>query len=260
MSDYEWFEKEVAAVPWSTFYILKRSFDHKCLTKAGIDPNSLPKEYFEFIERYGEARLFRSLKSDSHFLTILFPKPKPEFGLGTYLIGGYWEEGRAYVVEGKEGIFLSNDGSRLHEVSETFDLWFQRSFRKAKDDVRKTYWPILHKPPVPFSDTEQDIAEAISRYKFSKLAVESNGDLKIEIQNEAERTLRWVKMGVAAPMLSGAIELEVGDLKPGRSKVITRGCYKEVVSPQSVSLFSFPKPTPEDRFAFKELRLLNGLE
>jgi hypothetical protein len=259
MTGYDWFEKQLAEVPWSTFYITKKNFNHHSLEKAGVNTNALPKQYLEFMERYGEARLFRRLKSDSHFLTVLIPKPKPECGPNTFLIGGYWCEGNAYIVAGKKGIFVWT-GSRLRQISEDFDVWFRKSFQKAKRDIRKAYWPILRRLPVPFSAIEKEIAEAISRHTFSKIAVEPSGNLRVGIKNESDRTISWVEMGVSAPTLLGAISLDVRDLKPGGTKIISRDCYKDMVSPESVSLFTFPKPTPEDRWAFKALRIVNGLE
>ena len=259
MSDYSWFELEIAAVPWRTFYILDKESDHVGVTRRSYDLK-LPKEYVQFLERYGEARLFRRLKSDSHFLTVLNPIPKPECGgPGTFLIGGYWLEGNAYILNGESGIYAWSSG-KLRQVSVNFDEWFRSCFRKAKRGIKKEQWELLRKPPMPFSQTEMRLARALCRYQFTKLDVEPNKNVKIEISNKSIETLEWVKMGVSAPTLKGAIELAVSGLEPGTSKIISQDCYKDMVPPETVFLFPFPEPTPEDRWAFRALRVVNGFE
>jgi hypothetical protein len=74
--------------------------------------------------------------------------------------------------------------------------------------------------------------------------------------------LPYLSIGVCGKMrppntgpLKGGAYLPVASIRPGETKVVEKGCYKEFIAPQDVEVFALPDPGPEDREQYWEFRI-----
>jgi hypothetical protein len=258
-ADFSWFDKEMKRVKWSTFYVTRRNFTLESLRNLGLHQEDLPEDYLTFLLKYGEALLFRKFSSmDSHYMSVLAPSLVTQHtSVPMLLIGGYWTEGRAYLIQDEIGVY-SNSGTRPTKISESFEAWFCSRFNRGKRQYKSAEWKTLESPPRPFSPAEEAIAKALPRYSFKKVGVDPGGNVLIEVHNGSDQLLDWANVGVRAKdILEGGAIIPVGHIRPGETKIICRPCYKRQVSADEIDLFPFREPTPEDRECFEELLNLN---
>jgi hypothetical protein len=258
ITDYSWFQSEIAKVKWPTFHVLKHNVTVESLAELGHTEDTLPGDYLSFLLQFGEARLFRVLDSRGSYLTVESPKKlAAETTVPMLRVGGYWLDGDVYLIQEDCGIF-KRYGRRPRKIADDFASWFRKSVARAKKLYSKAEWQMLQQSPNPFTPQEQRIAEAIAKYRFKLVGVAPNGDAIIEVHNGSKETLDCVEVGIMSKRLEGAVQLDVHEIKPGETKSITRECYKQQVPAEEITLFNLPTPTPEDRQVFEELRLLNG--
>jgi hypothetical protein len=53
--------------------------------------------------------------------------------------------------------------------------------------------------------------------------------------------------------LNGAVLLNTCEVRPGQTAVLHVSCYRGLLPPEELELFSLPDPEPEDRMRYTEL-------
>jgi hypothetical protein len=120
------------------------------------------------------------------------------------------------------------------------------------------------KGPPPFTAAELAIVEARKQFQWRVVGIAPNNDLQFEIHNGSRMTLPFLTVGIRGKHRSpntgellGAAFLSIGAIRPGETKLVEHGCYKEYVSPQDTVVFDAPDPGPEDRDQYWEFRMIN---
>jgi hypothetical protein len=142
--------------------------------------------------------------------------------------------------------FENNSESR---VANDFSTWLEESCANARRSYGKEKWEEILQGPRPFDSREKGIVEARSKIAWRDLGIDRQGFHIIEIANRGNRTLPAITLGVRSKdsQLNGAIRLAIRNVNPGQTLVIHADCYKGLVAPEDIEIYSLPDPQPEDR-------------
>jgi hypothetical protein len=76
---YQWFINETDEICWKRFFKFERDANPKLITAIEKDFGALPRDYTEFIQKFGTAKMFRNLERGSYNLGV-FSHPKMREG------------------------------------------------------------------------------------------------------------------------------------------------------------------------------------
>ena len=264
MKRYEWLQREVEAIPRKKFFVFERRglADLTCIEARY---GALPSDYREFVQEYGQAKLFRSVQNPWYNLMVWAPPlaedSSPERGedvvrikLGHYINSGYaWLEWAGGTFRDEGAIFVGLSGQR-RKAATSFAEWLKGCFPGCRRLYRKREWDQIMKPAAPFNSRENCIVDAIAKFAFRKAGVTGDGNLLVEVDNRSSLVLSHLTVGVRCKAgMTGSSVLSVSGISPGTTGIIEQAVYKGVMDPHEVELFSLPKPEPEDRPYYREL-------
>jgi len=248
---FRWLDEELGAIKTIGFHSVQGpsvpKFEHG---------DSTSSQYFAFVKRFGETRLYRSRGGSHHRIGVFaYPKPvrsskkKPELDLVKI---GFYED---------EDIFLNRttDLVRVKKGRGWSELPFDRWLHETADKVRATYsdqeWEAIIRGPAPFSRSELSVVKARSQFEWSHEGVNPKGDQLLKVRNRSERQLSVLTLGVKTTdgRLNGALAVDVSGIAPGEEEVRSVSCYRGLVPPKLIELYDLEEPTPHNRSLFFEL-------
>jgi hypothetical protein len=155
-------------------------------------------------------------------------------------------------------IFEFEDGSE-EQVSEGFEEWAIDNCAHARSLFGKKKWAEILRGPEPFSAEEEKAIETRRLIKWRVLGIDMDGNHILEVSNAGICKLPVLTLGVRSKngRLNGAIRLNIRNLSPGQTTTLHADCYKTLVLPKEIELFSLPDPKPEDREFYDELEKIN---
>src|ERR1043165_4946083 len=201
MDRYDWLKNEIRQVPRLKFHLLEPT-PVSVLTPIEERYGALPSDYKEFVQEFGRAILFEDFKSPRYHLFIDAPPngDVSEDGTVRIEVGSYINTGNAWI-EWREGgmsdgaIFIGYPWRRRKGAA-SFEDWLRRSIAAARKLYSKQEWAAILTPPLPFSEKEREILQAIPKISFQKVGVSPKGDLLIEIENKSSIELPHLTVGV----------------------------------------------------------------
>ncbi|MFO1514761.1 MAG: hypothetical protein U1F83_17930 [Verrucomicrobiota bacterium] len=267
MSRYAWLENEVRRVPRKKFYKIEARC-HTDLAEVEARYGPLPRDYVDFVDEFGQASLFRASDAPWHYLAVMVPpevrlgEAAPKRGrdsatrlrIGHFINTGYawfeWQNG-SLVEDG--AVFLGLSGQRRKGAA-SFEQWLKEKFAACRKFYSRDEWQNILTPVPPFNFQEQQILEAMPKFKLSKAGVTSEGDVLVAVENNSLLSVRYLTVGVRDGTLTGSSKLPAADIRPGTSKTIRSKMYKGSMDPHKIELFRLPLPDPEDRPYYGEFR------
>lgn len=269
MSRYDWLKQETDSIRLKKFFTFEpRPVSDLDLFEARYGP--LPSDYREFVQQFGQARLFRHQSSPWHCLSIFAPpiaqQLKAERGgkgartvvrieVGYYLNSGsawfQWDNGA--FAEG--GAIFAGLSCQKPRVLVSFEEWLRKSFLSSKKLYSKTEWQTVLKPASAFGEREKQIVAAIQNYDFRKVGVSASDRVLVRVENKSQVELPFLTVGVRnREGMEGTIALSTKGILPDTTRTIEADVYRGTMNPHEVELFRLPVPEPEDRVYYSELR------
>jgi hypothetical protein len=256
---FEWLEQEVSMIRTPKFHSVEGAVDLKMKEAVMQSRFPLPNGYKEFVLSFGNVKLYREAGRDSYRIGV-FAAPRKLRSNGESFIYqiGFHDGAMVYVKESPEDqqvpIFEREVGPE-EKVADSFEEWLRQSCAEARDAYGREKWAEILRGPAPFTDEEQQIIEARRQITWRILGIDRDGDHIFEVSNNANRRLRVLTIGARSKdrRLNGAIRLNIEDIPPGQAAILRAGCYKDLIPPQEIEVFSLPDPCPEDRELYQEL-------
>lgn len=216
---------------------------------------NVPPSYKEFVIKFGNVKL---LKQGTIYLIQVFSVPRDaESDSKEKLLNfGRTDRGLAYF---KEALLEKNSESPvvewtgqqfgLRQTANSFEEWLKKKYDAAKKQFTKNRWNEIVAGPKPFTSLENEIVKARRQYHWRVIGISKNGDLQFEVSNKSKMTLPFLSIGIRGihGSVDGGIWLPVSNVAPGETRVIEKGCYKDLIEPQYVEAYELPDPEPEDR-------------
>lgn len=231
---------------------LEHSDQNQVLSLSSVFPPS----YIDFVNRYGGTKLFR--RGNGYLLIVLSLPLKVDGGkAGVLYQFGSYDDAKCYfkqklMKQKSESPVFAFEGGSLVRVAKGFGEWFTNAVAELINQDRAL--PSLD-TTCPFTDEEKRILEI--RKGFNWLVVERTHEhVVINVTNSSDSNLDCFTLGVRSKdrTLNGAVRVDVKDLAPGMSTIISLDCYSDLVAPEDVDLFDLPNPTPAKRSCYFELR------
>ena len=268
MSRYDWFKKEADAILLKKFFVFEpRPVSDLTLFEDRYGP--LPADYREFVQEFGQARLFRHQSNPWHCMLVLAPpsaQPLEAVGGGKGArpamrieVGHQVNSGDAWFqwcdgVFAKGGAIFSGLSWQGPRVIPSFEDWLKKSFLSSKKLYSKTEWQAALNPARPFSDSEKQIVEAIPNFEFEKVGVSASNHVLVRVENKSQIGLPYLSVGVRNKDGSeGGVALQTNGILPGESRILEADIYRSSMNPCDIELFRKPIPEPEDRAYYLEL-------
>jgi hypothetical protein len=256
---FEWLEKELATIRTHRFHIIDGPAEP--VLRSAINNTSLhfQKSYIEFVLRFGNAKLYR--KSLWGYTIGIFAGPR-EIKLQdetlAYKIGFHDSATALFKKEpdSNEYSIYQSEPSGGYKFASDFEEWLSTAHVQAKNKYSEEEWSKIEQGPAPFSSKEQEIIEARRLMDWRLLGVDSYGNNIFEVTNAGRCILPVLTIGVRSKngRLNGALRLKTQDVSPGKTLQIHMPCYKGIIPPEQIEVFSLPEPQPEDRIYFAEFR------
>ena len=259
---YEWLEQEIAEVKTPGFHVVdgvpSEAFQREVLRGAV----SLPPSYREFIFRFGNARLYK--QGSGYLLGVqAIPDQARSETAEPLLRIGHFDDARAYLKQTllstpePESPIFEWTSHGLIEIAGSFGDWLEKRSNTARRRYGKRRWAEILRGPKPFSEEEEAIVAARRQFKWRLLGVSDDSLCRFEVENNSSRTLPYLSIGVRSRdgRVSGRVWLPVAQLPPGTKVVITKECYKGVMSPEELEAFPLEDPGPQDRDRYWEFRV-----
>jgi len=265
---FEWLIEEMTKIKTGKFHLVDgaASAEFRRAVETALVP--IPPSYKEFVLRFRNAKLYRQ---GSIYLVQVFAAPREaqsddgesllHFGR-TDLSLAYFKE--ALLVDGAESpVFEWHRHEGLQQTAESFEEWLKAKCAAAKSLFKKKQWGAIEKGPPPFSEQERAVVQARKRFQWRVVGVAPDGNLRFEVHNGSTMTLPFLSVGIRGELrppkngpLNGGVWLPVSSVLPGQTKIIEKGCYKDLVDPDKVEAFDQPDPEPEDRDRYWEFKPL----
>ena len=257
---YEWLEEEIASIRTAGFHDVDGPADEglaDAIMSSGIP---VPVSYVDFVLKFGNAKLYRDLKGNAYAIGIFAAPRRSTLPNGTviYFIGHH-DDAKVYV---KEDVTLSAfpiyevQGASETWVANDFETWLRRSCEEARRNFTEEEWNEIKLGPRPFSTSEEEVVKARRNMKWKVLGIDADGRHIIEITNTGSMQLPMLKIGARSRdgSLNGGVILKTDGLGAGETRVLRIACYRGLVPPEEIDLFSLPDPRPEDRSRYPEFR------
>jgi hypothetical protein len=261
---FEWLKDEMDRIKTRKFHVVDGplSDEERKLVEQSDLP--VPPSYKEFVIQFGGAKLYRQ---GSSYLVQVFNVPTDyqsddghvllHFGR-TDLALAYFRE--SMLVPGEESpVFEWEHEQGLLEAASGFEEWLKARCLEARKLFTKKEWAAIEEGPPPFTEQEQAIVEARRKFRWQVIGIADNGNLIFEVHNGSNMVLPFLSIGVRAKngKLNGGSWLPVSSIQPGKTCIIEKGCYKDLLLPEEVDVFEKPDPEPEDRDRYWEFRRLS---
>lgn len=258
---FEWLEQEISSIKTPKFHLVEGPVDAKLREAIAQSPPVVPESYKEFVLKFGNSRLYRIARNDSYRIGVFAGPRKAVLADGTILQHlGFHDGANVYVKpsvahSSKQPIFEFEDGYE-ERVAEDFEEWLATSCAHARKRYSASEWAAIVRGPEPFSAEEKKIIEARRLIRWNVLRIDPDGHHVFEISNGSQIVLPVLTLGVRSKdrRLNGGVYLKIGHVGPGQSSIVVAGCYKGLVAPSEIEIFSLPDPQPEDREFYMELR------
>jgi len=132
----------------------------------------------------------------------------------------------------------------------------RRSCEEARKNFTEEEWNAIKVGPLPFSASEEEVVRARRNMKWKFLGIDEEGRHIIEITNTGATQLPVLKIGARSRdgSLNGGVLLNTDGLGAGETRLLRIACYRGLVSPEEIDLFSLPDPRPDDRSRYPEFR------
>jgi hypothetical protein len=254
---FDWLKTEAATVRTRKYFVFEAAGD----VLSASEWSDLPRSYRQFAAEFGAASLYR--EGVGYVLCVLVPPVAEVLERGDERVFriGYFDGRHAYfrVAELKRGAEAPvYEGTRgfLTRVSGFAD-WLQRRAALVRKRLGKRRWAAIVKGPPPFSAEETSILRARDAFQWRDRGRAEDGAVVVEVTNRSTRTIPCLTIGVRSRggELSGAYAFPVEGVLPGETRLIRRVCYKGLIAPEDIELFSLPEALPEDRERYWELRV-----
>jgi hypothetical protein len=258
--EFLWLEKEIALVKTKKYFVVSPPSREEMVSFAKERKQPLPADYLRFVERFGNAMLYR--QHVGYALSVLVPPTEvlSQKGEGLLLIGyllGRSVYFRTDQLRGNRACpVFEGYAKRVVLAGPGFAAWLKQRSAMIRSRIGKRQWAAIVAGPPPFSDSEREIVAARRLYVWKSLGPQANGDIGIEVTNGSTRSLPFLTIGVrsTAGNFSGSVWLRVSDIPPGGTRLVAHDCYKEYLPRESVQLLDLGDPDPEDREHFWEFR------
>jgi hypothetical protein len=256
---FEWLERELAAIHTPRFHVVDGPADARLREAVVQSSLPLPSSYKEFVLRFGNARFYRRVRSDSYQIGVFAGPREATLRDGTriYTIG-FHDGATVYVKDGYESTevpIFEFESSSENEAANGFDEWLIESCTRARSRYTKEEWAAILRGPEPFTTDEEKVIDARRRIQWRMLGIDANGDHTFEVKNAACHPLAELTVGVRSGdrRLNGSIVLNIAHIGADQTGLVRAACYKGLISPGELEVFALPDPQPEDRERYAEL-------
>jgi hypothetical protein len=258
---FDWLIDEMERVKTRNFYVVDEELS---VDRRELFHNSevlLPPSYQEFVIQFGNAKLYHS---GNIYLVEVYSFPsKIEMDDGDSLLHfgrtdlalAYFKE--SLLVSGSESpVFEWSKHKGLHKTVNGFEKWLEIKCKASRKLFTKKQWKAIEEGPPPFTAQEQAIVQARRKFHWRVIGISKNGDLQFEVHNGSDLLLPFLSIGVRGKhgQVDGGIWLPTSSVLPGKTGIIEKGCYKNLLPPEDVEVFEKPDPEPEDRDRYWEFR------
>jgi hypothetical protein len=256
---FEWLEEEIAAIKTPRFHLIEGPADSRLKEAIADSSLPLPSSYAEFVLKFGNAKLYKQNRSTYQITIFAGPRKTMLDGRTRAYQIGFHDSASVFVkpsADVSKFSILEVELGKKKKVADDFAEWLSESCAEARADYGREKWGEILRGPAPFSVEEEQIVETRRRIRWRITGIDSSGDHIFEITNSGSRALPFLTLGVRSKdrHLNGAIRLRIGAIGPGETAVVRADCYKDLVSPQEVEVFSLPEPRPEDRDFYGEFQ------
>lgn len=259
---FDWLKQEVSCVRWRNFFTFQQNIQEEDLLNFENELGPFPNGYREYLLEFGDSRLFRSLEHRWYHLAVLGPPGLLHLANGKELLKiGFFINGGTAGFKLEEGKLCENKviyecrDTSLEVIADNFEDWLKNRFNKAKTLYSKSEWEKILAGAPPFNSKEIKIVEAIGQFSFEKVGVSNDRNVLIKVHNGSGIRLKWLTVGVRVPgLLDGGVWLDISDIAPGETKILAKGCYKRLYSPDLIELYRKPLPQPEERAYYHEFK------
>ena len=266
---FQWLADEIARVRTRKFYLVDGPASAELREAVDDSGVPIPPSYKEFIFRFGNAKLYRSLDL---YLVEVYAAPREAASDETGPMLCFGKEDRVAVYFKKADLkpgteapvykWRSETGLRRHAVG--FEEWLRAACASARKQFRRKEWEAIERGPAPFSESEQAIVRARRLYRWRIVGIAPNGNLRFEVHNGSTMMLPYLSVGIRGQLwppktgpLLGGVWLPVSAIPPGETAVVEFNCYRDLVDPKTVEAFDKPDPGPEDRDRYWEFKALH---
>lgn len=233
LNRYDWLDAEMQQMG------TRRFFRTGCSVPAPEEATRanpiLPRDYVDFVVRYGDTELFR-VSSLSYRLSVWWPPPRRTVHRGASLVivgkteGSYVAFAEAkgpdsYDDEVKE---LSLNGA-CRSTGKTFAAWLRDKFSVYRRKYGQKTWRELQSGPLPFTDDERAIVQARRQFEWEVIESSVPSLPTLRIHNRSKRRLPFITLDYHATVpelfiqhLHGGIYIPVANLMPGASVLVTK--------------------------------------
>lgn len=254
---FEWLEREITAIRTPRFHVVDGPADPRQREAVMQSVLPLPLTYREFVLKFGNTKLYRT--SRGSYRIGVFAGPRE----GTHDDGtricqiGFHDGAKVYMKRGAgsaEGAVFESEADTEEKVADRFEEWLMGACAHARSQYGREKWEEILRGPEPFTPEEQEVIEARRHIHWRVLGIDTDGNHIFEVTNGGGRTLPVLTVGVRSRngRLNGAIRLKIGHVGPGQTAVLHADCYKDLMPPDEIELFSLPDPQPEDRDQYWE--------
>lgn len=261
---FKWLNDEMDRIKTRKFHIVDGLLSDEQRELVEQSDLPVPPSYKEFVIQFGGAQLYRQ---GSIYLVQVFNVPTNyrsddghvllHFGR-TDIALAYFRE--SLLVLGEESpVFEWEHQEGLRQTACSFEEWLKARCEAARKLFTKKEWAAIEEGPLPFTEQEQVIVESRRKFRWQVIGIADNGNLMFEVHNGSNMVLPFLSIGVRAKngKLNGGVWLPVSSIQPGKTCIIEKDCYKNLLLPEEVDVFEEPDPEPEERDRYWEFRRLS---
>jgi hypothetical protein len=258
---FEWLEIEMSAIKTPKFHSVDGPADQDMREAVMRSELPVPQSYREFVLKFGSAKLYRDARNDSYRIGLFAAPRETTLDDGTRIYHLGFHEGASVYAKSKtskaEPSIFEFETETEELVADNFEKWLISSCVCARKSYGKKKWAEIVRGPKPFTLIEEEIIKSRRQIHWRVIGIDATGDHIIEVTNAGSRTLPMLTLGVRTKdrRLNGAAFLQIGHIGPGQTSVLHADCYKNLVSPNNIEVFSLPEPRPEDRERYGEFTI-----
>jgi hypothetical protein len=264
---FEWLIDEMRQIRNRKFHVVDGPMPDKMRKLVEQSDIPVPPSYKAFVTRFGNANLYWA-GAEYRVRVFAFPKEVISsegeslryFGR-TDLALAYFKE--ALLVEGEESpVFEWHHEDGFQVVADGFEEWLIERSRYARERFGEVEWQAILAGPPPFDERELAIVRARRKFRWQVIGISPEGNIRFEVFNGSDISLPYLSIGIRGPLrdrdevLNGGVWLPVHHIGPGKTGVVEKDCYKDLVNPKNAQAFDEPDPGPEDRNRYWEFRQL----
>lgn len=256
---FDWLQAEIDSVQTPRFHLVDGLPDARFREAIEEASYVVPTTYKLFVSRFGGAKLYRDAAHNSYRIGVFAAPRDATTPDGEKVLQlGFHDGAKVFCkLQGADAgsAIYELEAGYLERVSDTFANWLDESCARARNAIGPAAWRKILHGPEPFSLKEQDVLSARRAIEWKVIGLDSQGNHIIEVRNAAQRALPVLTIGARSRdgRLNGAVFLKIAHVRPGTTAQLHIDCYKNIVAPDQVDLFSLPDPGPEDRAFYREL-------